>query len=45
VSVTVRTASGERKIEGSHLLVAVGRVPNTTGIGLEKMRVELDGRG
>jgi pyruvate/2-oxoglutarate dehydrogenase complex dihydrolipoamide dehydrogenase (E3) component len=45
VSVTVRTASGERKIEGTHLLVAAGRVPNTAGIGLEKVGVELDGRG
>jgi pyruvate/2-oxoglutarate dehydrogenase complex dihydrolipoamide dehydrogenase (E3) component len=45
VSVTVRTASGERKIEGSHLLVAAGRVPNSTGIGLEKVGIELDGRG
>lgn len=45
VSVTVRAASGERKIEGTHLLVAAGRVPNTAGIGLEKVGVELDGRG
>jgi pyruvate/2-oxoglutarate dehydrogenase complex dihydrolipoamide dehydrogenase (E3) component len=45
VSVTLRTAAGERRIEGSHLLVAAGRVPNTAGIGLEKMGVELDGRG
>jgi pyruvate/2-oxoglutarate dehydrogenase complex dihydrolipoamide dehydrogenase (E3) component len=45
VSVTVRTASGERKIEGSHLLVAAGRVPNTAGIGLDKVGVELNGRG
>ncbi|MET2830915.1 mercuric reductase [Mesorhizobium shangrilense] len=45
VIVTVRTASGERKIEGSHLLVAVGRVPNTAGIQLEEAGVELDGRG
>ena len=45
VSVTVRTASGERKIEGSHVLVAAGRVPNTTGIGLDNVGVELDGRG
>ena len=45
ISVTVRTASSEQKIEGSHLLVAAGRVPNTAGIGLEKMGVELDGRG
>jgi len=45
VSVSVRTASGERKTEGSHLLVAAGRVPNTAGIGLEKVGVELDGHG
>src|SRR5262245_4768201 len=45
VSVTVRTASGERKIEGSHLLVAAGRVPNTTGIGLDNVGVALDSRG
>jgi pyruvate/2-oxoglutarate dehydrogenase complex dihydrolipoamide dehydrogenase (E3) component len=45
VSVRVRTASGERKIDGSHLLVAAGRVPNTAGIGLDKVGVELDGRG
>jgi len=45
VCVTVRIASGERKIEGSHLLVAAGRVPNTAGIGLDKVGVELDGRG
>jgi pyruvate/2-oxoglutarate dehydrogenase complex dihydrolipoamide dehydrogenase (E3) component len=43
--VSVRTVSGERKIEGSHLLVAAGRLPNTDGIGLEKVRAELDGRG
>jgi len=45
VSVTARIASGEPKIEGSHLLVAAGRVPNTAGIGLEKVGIELDGRG
>jgi len=45
VCVTVRTAVGERKIEGSHLLVAAGRVPNTAGIGLDQVGVELDGRG
>ncbi|CAN7395831.1 MULTISPECIES: mercuric reductase [unclassified Variovorax] len=45
VSMTVRTASGERTIEGSDLLVAAGRVPNTAGIGLEEGGVELDARG
>ncbi len=45
VAVTARTADGERKIEGSDLIVAVGRVPNTAGIGLDKTGVELDTRG
>jgi pyruvate/2-oxoglutarate dehydrogenase complex dihydrolipoamide dehydrogenase (E3) component len=45
VTVTVRTASSEQKIEGSDLLVAVGRVPNTPEIGLEQAGVELDARG
>ena len=45
VSVAVRTSSGEQTIEGSHILVAAGRIPNTAGIGLEKAGVELDERG
>jgi hypothetical protein len=45
VSVTVRTPSGEQEIEGSDVLVAAGRIPNTDGIGLEEVGVELDTRG
>jgi pyruvate/2-oxoglutarate dehydrogenase complex dihydrolipoamide dehydrogenase (E3) component len=45
VSLDVRTTSGEQKIEGSDVLVAAGRVPNTAGIGLEATGVELDARG
>jgi len=45
VSAIVRTNSGEQKIEGSDILVATGRIPNTAGIGLEKVGVELDGHG
>src|SRR5262245_8825904 len=45
VSLVVRTTSGEQNIEGSDILVAAGRIPNTAGIGLEKAGVELDGRG
>ena len=45
VSVTVRTPSGEQKIDGSDLLVAAGRIPNTQGIGLEEAGVALDARG
>ncbi len=46
-----KTASGVavsgngRRVEGSHLLVAVGRAPNTDGMGLDKAGVELDKRG
>ncbi|MBV8336624.1 MAG: FAD-dependent oxidoreductase, partial [Alphaproteobacteria bacterium] len=45
ISLTVRTPSGEQKIEGSDILAAAGRVPNTTGIGLEEAGIELDARG
>ena len=45
VGVTIRTASGERTITGSDLLVATGRIPNTADIGLERTGVELDARG
>jgi pyruvate/2-oxoglutarate dehydrogenase complex dihydrolipoamide dehydrogenase (E3) component len=45
VRVTLRTSSGEQVIEGSDLLVAVGRTPNTAGIGLEEAGVALDARG
>jgi pyruvate/2-oxoglutarate dehydrogenase complex dihydrolipoamide dehydrogenase (E3) component len=45
VSVTVLTPSGERTVEGSDLLVAAGRTPNTAGIGLDVAGVQLDERG
>jgi pyruvate/2-oxoglutarate dehydrogenase complex dihydrolipoamide dehydrogenase (E3) component len=45
VRMTVRTKSGERQIEGSDILVAAGRVPNTRDIGLEKAGIALDARG
>jgi pyruvate/2-oxoglutarate dehydrogenase complex dihydrolipoamide dehydrogenase (E3) component len=46
VSVTVRTlSSGEEKIDGSDILVAAGRTPNTEGIGLQEVGVELDAHG
>src|SRR5690606_22198249 len=35
----------ERTIEGSDVLVAVGRTPNTHGIGLERAGIALDQRG
>ena len=42
-SVTVTTDGGER-IAGTHLLLAVGRKPRTTGFGLEEIGIET-GRG
>jgi pyruvate/2-oxoglutarate dehydrogenase complex dihydrolipoamide dehydrogenase (E3) component len=45
VSVTVRTESGERHLEGSHLLVAAGRVANTAGIGLDNAGIALTAHG
>jgi pyruvate/2-oxoglutarate dehydrogenase complex dihydrolipoamide dehydrogenase (E3) component len=41
----VRTAVGERVLEGSDVLVATGRTPNTKDIGLDYAGVELDPRG
>jgi len=45
VTVVVRTIAGEQRIEGSDILVAAGRIPNTADIGLDKAGVELDARG
>jgi pyruvate/2-oxoglutarate dehydrogenase complex dihydrolipoamide dehydrogenase (E3) component len=45
VKLSARTPSGEQCIDGSDILVAAGRIPNTTGIGLKEAGVELDGRG
>jgi len=45
VTVVVRTRAGEQRIEGSDILVAAGRIPNTADIGLDKAGIELDARG
>jgi len=45
VSVTLRTDGGERTLDGSHVLVAAGRRPNTEGIGLDLAGVERDAQG
>jgi NADPH-dependent 2,4-dienoyl-CoA reductase/sulfur reductase-like enzyme len=45
VILVVRTTAGERHIEGTDILVAAGRTPNTAGIGLEVAGVGLDSRG
>jgi pyruvate/2-oxoglutarate dehydrogenase complex dihydrolipoamide dehydrogenase (E3) component len=45
VRLGVRTPEGERLLEGSDILVATGRTPNTAGIGLDTAGVRLDERG
>src|SRR5262249_46374095 len=45
IALVVRTISGEQKLDGSDILVAAGRIPNTADIGLEKAGVELDAHG
>src|SRR5229473_1087024 len=45
IRVHAKGGRGERIIEGTDLLVATGRTPNTKGIGLEQVGVELNGHG
>ena len=45
VHLTVRTSQGESEIVGSHILAAIGRTPNTSGIGLELAGVEVTAPG
>lgn len=45
LTLTADTSAGERRIRGSHLLVAVGREPNTNDLGLELAGVALDEQG
>ncbi len=45
VRLRMRTPQGERLLEGSDILVATGRTPNTAGIGLDALGVRLDARG
>jgi pyruvate/2-oxoglutarate dehydrogenase complex dihydrolipoamide dehydrogenase (E3) component len=45
VSLHARRGGSEVTIEGTHLLVAGGRTPNTDGIGLEAAGVETNERG
>ncbi len=45
ISVVVRDKSGERRITGSHLLVAAGRAPNTAGLDLEAANIAYDQKG
>jgi pyruvate/2-oxoglutarate dehydrogenase complex dihydrolipoamide dehydrogenase (E3) component len=45
VIANVHCATGAPQITGSHVLIAVGRVPNTGDLGLEKAGVQTDHAG
>ena len=45
ISATIETDGKAHKIECTHVLIAVGRAPNTNTLGLEKLGVETDERG
>ena len=45
VAVTANCAPGDFEVVGSHVLLAVGRVPNTDDLGLDKAGIETDKRG
>jgi pyruvate/2-oxoglutarate dehydrogenase complex dihydrolipoamide dehydrogenase (E3) component len=45
VRVLAENGRGRETIEGTDVLVATGRTPNTQGIGLEAAGIELDARG
>ena len=45
VTVQVDCSSGDKTVAGSHVLLAVGRVPNTDDLGLESAGIKVDERG
>lgn len=45
MQLTVRTPQGEQQLTGSHLLAAVGRVPNTDDLRPEVAGIQLDRQG
>lgn len=45
IAVGLDCTDGSRDVHGSHLLLAVGRVPNTEDLGLDQAGVETDARG
>src|SRR5262249_50151796 len=44
-SIVIEQEGAEKVLKGSHLLVAIGRTPNTEGLGLELAGIELTEHG
>jgi pyruvate/2-oxoglutarate dehydrogenase complex dihydrolipoamide dehydrogenase (E3) component len=45
IAVSLDCTGGMREVHGSHLLVAVGRVPNTHDLGVERAGIATDAQG
>jgi pyruvate/2-oxoglutarate dehydrogenase complex dihydrolipoamide dehydrogenase (E3) component len=45
LTLTVDTPAGERRLRGTHLLVATGRRPNTDSLGLDLAGIQTDEKG
>jgi pyruvate/2-oxoglutarate dehydrogenase complex dihydrolipoamide dehydrogenase (E3) component len=45
ITVGIDCEEGPPRVQGTHLLIAVGRVPNTHDLGLDKAGVAMDQRG
>ena len=45
ISVAVKTAGASQTIDGTHILVAAGRRPNTADLGLEAAGIKFDKKG
>ena len=44
-TATFETADGEKSFEAEHVLFAIGRIPNSDGLALEKTGITLDAKG
>ena len=45
IQLTVQAPSGERTLNGSHLLIAAGRTPNSDWLNLDAAGIQVDKRG
>jgi pyruvate/2-oxoglutarate dehydrogenase complex dihydrolipoamide dehydrogenase (E3) component len=45
VSVHLRCDGAEARLDGSHVLIAIGRQPNTDDLGLDRAGIQTDARG